>query len=170
MRRMSPYPSIPKVARIFERVTGENIGKRLAILLDGRVYSAPVIRDAIAGGKAMIEGRFTDQEAKDLAIVLRAGALPAPVEILEERIVGPSMGDDSIRMGIMACIVGGLLVIVFMMVYYKFSGMLANLAVVGNIVLLAGDNVSLSRNTDPARYRRYCAHHRHGRGCKCPGL
>ncbi len=136
-----PYVSIsfnPEGGRIFERVTGENIGKRLAILLDGRVYSAPVIRDAIAGGKAMIEGRFNDQEAKDLAIVLRAGALPAPVEILEERIVGPSMGDDSIRMGLMACIVGALLVIVFMAVYYKFSGILANLAVVANIVLLAG--------------------------------
>ena len=136
-----PYVSIsfnPEGARIFERVTGENIGKRLAILLDGRVYSAPVIRDAIGGGKAMIEGRFNDQEAKDLAIVLRAGALPAPVEILEERVVGPSMGEDSIRMGIIACLVGGLLVIVFMAVYYKFSGMLANLAVVANIVLLAG--------------------------------
>ncbi len=134
-----PYVSIsfnPEGGRIFERVTGENVGKRLAILLDGRVYSAPVIRDAIAGGKAMIEGRFNDQEAKDLAIVLRAGALPAPVEILEERIVGPSMGDDSIRMGIMACLVGGLLVIIFMAVYYKFSGMLANLALIGNIVLL----------------------------------
>ena len=134
-----PYVSIsfnPEGGRIFERVTGENVGKRLAILLDGRVYSAPVIRDAIAGGKAMIEGRFNDQEAKDLAIVLRAGALPAPVEILEERIVGPSMGDDSIRMGIMACIVGGFLVIIFMAVYYKFSGMLANLALIGNIVLL----------------------------------
>jgi len=136
-----PYVSISFNAeggRIFERVTGENVGKRLAILLDGRVYSAPVIRDAIAGGKAMIEGRFTDQEAKDLAIVLRAGALPAPVEILEERIVGPSLGDDSIRMGIMACIVGALLVIVFMVVYYRLSGMLANLALVGNIVLLTG--------------------------------
>jgi preprotein translocase subunit SecD len=137
----APYVSISFNAeggRIFERVTGENVGKRLAILLDGRVYSAPVIRDAIAGGKAMIEGRFTDQEAKDLAIVLRAGALPAPVEILEERVVGPSMGEDSIRMGIIACLVGGVLVIVFMAVYYKFSGMLANLAVVANIVLLAG--------------------------------
>ena len=135
----APYVSISFNAeggRIFERVTGENVGKRLAIILDGRVYSAPVIRDAIAGGKAMIEGRFTDQEAKDLAIVLRAGALPAPVDILEERIVGPSMGDDSIRMGIMACIVGALLVIVFMIVYYKLSGMLANLALIGNIVLL----------------------------------
>jgi preprotein translocase subunit SecD len=137
----APYVSISLNAeggRIFERVTGENVGKRLAIILDGRVYSAPVIRDAIAGGKAMIEGRFNDQEAKDLAIVLRAGALPAPVEILEERVVGPSMGEDSIRMGIIACLVGGLLVIVFMAVYYKFSGMLANVAVVANIVLLAG--------------------------------
>jgi preprotein translocase subunit SecD len=134
-----PYVSISfnsEGARIFERVTRENVGKRLAIILDGRVYSAPVIRDAIAGGKAMIEGRFTDEEARDLAIVLRAGALPAPVVILEERVVGPSLGDDSIRMGITACIVGALLVVTFMVVYYKFSGMLANLALIGNIILL----------------------------------
>jgi preprotein translocase subunit SecD len=125
-------------ARIFERVTSENIGKRLAILLDGRVFSSPVIRDAIAGGNAIIEGRFSMDEAKDLAIILRAGSLPAPVNIIEERTVGPSLGSDSIHMGIIASLVGGLLVIIFMGVYYKVSGMLANFALIWNIVLLTG--------------------------------
>jgi preprotein translocase subunit SecD len=136
-----PYVSISfnsEGARIFERVTGENIGKRLAILLDGKVYSAPVIRDAIGGGKAMIEGRFNDQEAKDLAIVLRAGALPAPVNILEERTVGPSLGKDSINMGIHAALVGGLLVIIFMVIYYRWSGSLADFALIWNIVIVVG--------------------------------
>lgn len=125
-------------ARIFERVTSENVGKRLAILLDGRVYSAPVIRDAISGGKAVIEGRFTLEEATDLAVVLRAGSLPAPVNILEERTVGPSLGRDSIQKGILACAIGGILVILFMMIYYKFSGLIANLALVFNIILIIG--------------------------------
>ncbi len=136
-----PYVSIsfnPEGARIFERVTGENIGKRLAILLDGKVYSAPVIRDAISGGKAMIEGRFNDAEAKDLAIVLRAGALPAPVDILEERTVGPSLGKDSINMGIHAALVGGLLVIIFMVIYYRWSGSLADFALIWNIIIVVG--------------------------------
>ncbi len=125
-------------ARIFERVTSENIGKRLAILLDGRVYSAPVIRDAIAGGQAIIEGRFTMEEATDLAVILRAGSLPAPVNILEERTVGPTLGRDSIQKGIMACLIGGVLVILFMMAYYKLSGLIANLALVFNIILIIG--------------------------------
>jgi preprotein translocase subunit SecD len=136
-----PYVSISfnkEGAGIFERVTSENIGKRLAILLDGRVVSAPVIRDAISGGKAIIEGRFTMEEASDLAIVLRAGSLPAPVNVIEERTVGPSLGSDSIRMGIIASLVGALLVIIFMGVYYKLSGMLANFALIWNVVLLTG--------------------------------
>ncbi len=136
-----PYVSISfnsEGARIFERVTSENVGKRLAILLDGKVNSAPVIRDAISGGKAVIEGRFTMEEASDLAIVLRAGSLPAPVNIIEERSVGPSLGDDSIRMGILSALVGGLLVVIFMVIYYKWSGVLANFAVLCNIVLIVG--------------------------------
>jgi preprotein translocase subunit SecD len=136
-----PYVSISfnsDGARIFEQVTRENVGKKLAILLDGKVYSAPVIRDAISGGKAMIEGRFTDEEARDLALVLRAGALPAPVDILEERTVGPSLGRDSIRMGIHAALVGGLLVIVFMVIYYRWSGSLADFALIGNMIIIIG--------------------------------
>ncbi len=136
----SPYISLDfnsQGARDFERITGENINKRLAILLDNKVYSAPVIKDRIAGGKASITGRFTDQEAKNLAIVLRSGSLLAPVEILEERTVGPSLGKDSIHQGLVACAIGGALVILFMIIYYRASGMLANIAVTLNIMLIA---------------------------------
>lgn len=134
-----PYVSIEfdrKGARIFERITGENIKKRLAIVLDNNVYSAPVIQDKIAGGKARITGNFTAEEAKDLAIVLRAGALPAPVKIIEERTVGPTLGSDSIRMGLIAGMVGGLVVVIFMAIYYMGSGLIADIALVANIILL----------------------------------
>lgn len=127
-----------KGARIFDRITGENIKKRLAIVLDKTVYSAPVIQDRIAGGKARITGNFTLNEAKDLAIALRAGSLPAPVKIIEERTVGPTLGADSIRMGLMSMVVGGLLVMAFMLVYYKKSGLIADLALMVNIVLIGG--------------------------------
>jgi len=136
-----PYVGIEfdrKGARIFERITGENIKKRLAIVLDKTVYSAPVIQDRIAGGKARITGNFTTEEARDLAIALRAGALPAPVKILEERTVGPTLGADSIRMGILSMIVGGILVILFMAVYYKGAGLIADLALIVNILLIGG--------------------------------
>ena len=123
-------------AKVFERVTGENIKKRLAIVLDGVVYSAPVIQDKIGGGKATITGNFTDQEARDLAVVLRAGALPAPVKILEQRTVGPSLGKDSIQKGMLASLVGGIFIIIFMIIYYRFSGLIADVALIMNIVLL----------------------------------
>jgi preprotein translocase subunit SecD len=134
-----PYVSIEfdkKGARTFERVTGENVGKRLAIVLDNKVYSAPTIQEKIAGGKARITGRFSMEEARDLAIVLRAGALPAPVTILEERTVGPSLGADSIRMGLISMLVGGSLVLLFMIFYYKLSGLLADFEVLLDIVLI----------------------------------
>ena len=120
----------------FERITGENIRKRLAIVLDGVVHSAPVIQERISGGQAQITGNFTMEEARDLAIVLRAGALPAPVNILEERTVGPSLGSDSIRQGVMATIIGSLLVILFMIVYYRLSGAVADIALIVNIFLI----------------------------------
>jgi preprotein translocase subunit SecD len=123
-------------ARVFEKVTGDNVKRRLAIVLDNKVYSAPVIQERISGGTASITGSFDMKEARDLAIVLRAGALPAPVEIVEERTVGPSLGSDSIRQGILSFIVGGSLVILFMAVYYKGAGLLADLAVIFNIVFL----------------------------------
>ncbi|HJM42301.1 MAG TPA: protein translocase subunit SecD, partial [Nitrospinota bacterium] len=125
-------------SRIFDRITAANVGKRLAIVLDKRIYSAPVIQERISGGSAVISGSFTDEEARDLAIVLRAGALPAPVKILEERTVGPSLGRDSIRAGIAAIIVGGIVVLIFMVVYYGLSGFLADLALVLNLVIIMG--------------------------------
>jgi preprotein translocase subunit SecD len=125
-------------AKLFDRITSENIQKRLAIILDKTVYSAPVIQDRIAGGKAVITGNFTLNEAKDLAIALRAGSLPAPVTIIEERTVGPTLGADSIRMGIFSAIVGGIIVLIFMPVYYGKAGFIADLALMVNILLIGG--------------------------------
>ena len=125
-------------ARVFARITEKNVNKRLAIILDGNVHSAPVIREKIAGGSAQISGGFTNEEAADLAIVLRAGALPAPVTIVQNVTVGPSLGRDSIEAGIKAGIVGAALVLVFMLVYYKTSGLIADVAVFLNIVMLLG--------------------------------
>ncbi|MFC1867525.1 protein translocase subunit SecD [Thermodesulfobacteriota bacterium] len=125
-----------KGARAFERITGENIKKRLAIVLDNNVYSAPVIQDRISGGKAQITGRFSMEEARDLAIVLRAGALPAPVKILEERTVGPSLGKDSIEKGFRSMVIGGVVVILFMIIYYGFSGIVADVALLLNIFFI----------------------------------
>jgi len=136
-----PYVSIDfdkKGARIFERITAENVKKRLAIVLDSKVYSAPVIQEKITGGAARITGNFTPETARDLAIVLRAGALPAPVNIIEERTVGPSLGTDSIRKGLISMCVGGILVLLFMIVYYKGSGLIADIALILNIILIAG--------------------------------
>jgi len=140
-RFAEPYVAIkfnPQGAKEFDRITGENVKKRLAIVLDGTVHSAPVIQERISGGDAQITGQFTMDEAKDLAIVLRAGALPAPVTILEERTVGPSLGQDSIDKGLWSTIIGGLLVMLFMMVYYRLSGIVANVALVINIILILG--------------------------------
>ena len=123
-------------ARLFEQITAANVKRRLAIVLDNRVYSAPVIQERIGGGRASITGNFDLKEARDLSIVLRAGALPAPVEIAEERTVGPSLGQDSIHQGMTSFIVGGGLVIVFMIAYYKGAGLLAVTAVIFNIIYL----------------------------------
>jgi protein-export membrane protein SecD len=118
----------------FARVTGNNVGRQLAIVLDGRVSSAPVIRERIPSGDASIHGSFTIDQAKDLSIVLRAGALPAPVRIVEERSVGPSLGADSIQQGLMAGLVGSALVVVFMAMYYRLSGLIAIVALILNIL------------------------------------
>lgn len=130
-------------ANIFEDVTGENIGKRLAIVLDNTVYSAPVIRDRIAGGSAMIEGNFSMDEAKDLSIVLRAGALPAPMKMLQNVTVGPSLGRDSIEAGKIAGIIGTIAVVLFMILYYRLSGLIADFALSLNVILLLGAMASL---------------------------
>ncbi|MDP6625517.1 MAG: protein translocase subunit SecD, partial [Nitrospinota bacterium] len=122
----------------FRDITRQNVRKRLAIVLDNNVYSAPVIQEEIAGGQAQITGRFTMEEARDLAIVLRAGTLPAPVIILEERDVGPSLGKDSIEKGIKSILIGGLFVIVFVAFYYKLSGTVADFAILLTLIILSG--------------------------------
>jgi len=127
-----------KGAEIFDDVTFRNIGKRLAIVLDGKVHSAPVIRDRIPGGRGQISGNFTPAQASDLALVLRAGALPAPVSVVEHRTVGPSLGRDSIESGVRAAIGGAFMVVLFMGGYYLFPGMVASLAVVLNFVIIMG--------------------------------
>jgi preprotein translocase subunit SecD len=135
----TPYVSLefdPQGARTFERITEANVKRQLAIVLDGTVYSAPVIQEKISGGRASITGHFSMEEARDLAIVLRAGALPAPVKILEQRTVGPSLGRDSIHEGLIASLVGGIIIIIFMIMYYKFAGIVADLALLMNILLL----------------------------------
>jgi preprotein translocase subunit SecD len=123
-------------ARVFGDITEQNVNKRLAIVLDGNVHSAPVIREKIPSGQAQITGGFTPDEARDLAIVLRAGALPAPVQILEERTVGPSLGADSIKKGVMSTVAGALAVILFMLIYYRLSGLIADVAVMLNLLIL----------------------------------
>lgn len=125
-------------AKKFAKITEENVGKRLAIVLDDKVQSAPVIREPIPSGKAEISGRFTPEEASDLAIVLRVGSLPAPVYIEEERTIGPLLGQDSIRSGIRATIIGGILVVIFMAGYYLLAGLIANIALILNFIILLG--------------------------------
>ena len=136
-----PYVSIKfnsQGAADFDRITNDNVRKRLAIVLDGVVHSAPVIQERISGGQAQITGNFTMDEARDLAIVLRAGALPAPVNILEETTVGPSLGSDSIRQGIIAALIGFTLVVIFMAFYYRLSGLVADSVLILNIIVLLG--------------------------------
>ncbi len=136
-----PYVGLDLTARggkIFGQVTEKNVGKRFAIILDEVVRSAPVIREKILGGSAQISGNFTYEEATDLAIVLRVGALPAPVEIIQNLTVGASLGKDSIDKGIMSGLIGAVLVMVFMIFYYRMSGVIANFGLVLNIFFLFG--------------------------------
>ncbi|MGB2553242.1 protein translocase subunit SecD [Campylobacter sp. MOP51] len=123
-------------ARIFGDFTGANVGKRLAIVLDGKVYSAPVINERIGGGNGQISGGFSVEEAHDVAIALRSGALLAPVKMLEKRSIGPSLGADSINQSMTALASAGVLVVLFMIVYYGFAGILANFALIANILIL----------------------------------
>jgi preprotein translocase subunit SecD len=123
-------------SRLFERITADHVGDRLAIVLDGKVYSAPRIQERISGGRASITGGFSTEEAHDLALVLRAGSLPAPVNVLQERSVGPSLGQQSIDQGIMSTILGGALVLLFIVVYYGMGGLFADIVLVLNILLI----------------------------------
>jgi len=120
---------------IFYKVTSENKGKRLAIVLDGKIRSAPVIREALRDS-GIIEGRFSIAEAKDLALILRAGAIPASLKIVEKRIIGPSLGSDSIKSGTKAALIGAIAVVVSMLIYYKFSGLIADITLFLNIYFL----------------------------------
>ncbi len=124
-------------ARRFARATQENVGRLFAIVLDGKVISAPVIREPILGGSGIITGQFTVQEVQDLALLLRAGALPAPLVILEERTVGPGLGADSIRAGEIASVLGLIFVVVFMALTYGLFGVIADIALIANLVLIA---------------------------------
>ena len=136
-----PYVSITfdaKGGREFERITGDNVKKRMAVVLDNTIYSAPVIQERISGGRAQITGTFSTQEANDLAIVLRAGALPAPLKIIQDLTVGPSLGQDSIEKGVKATLVAGAMVVIFMIIYYRLSGVIADFALVLNLICLMG--------------------------------
>lgn len=140
-RNAQPYVSVTfnkAGAKRFEDVTAAHVKDRMAIVLDGNVYSAPVIQEKIAGGSAQITGNFTWEESRDLAIVLKAGALPAPVKMLQNVTVGPSLGRDSIEAGKRAGLIGAVLVIAFMLFYYRMAGLIANFALVLNIFFLLG--------------------------------
>ena len=142
-----PYVSITfdgKGGREFDRITSENVKKRMAIVLDNTIYSAPVIQERISGGRAQITGTFTTQEANDLAIVLRAGALPAPLKIIQDLTVGPSLGKDSIEKGVRATLIAGVMVMGFMVVYYRLSGVIADFALILNLICLMGALSALS--------------------------
>ena len=139
--QINPYVSFslnPRGARRFARITKDNIGKRLAIVLDGKLKSAPSIESEIPQGKGQITGRFSEDEAADLALVLRTGALPAPIQVEEERTVGAALGEDSIQKGIRSVVVGAILVLLFMAGYYLWAGLIANVALCANLVLILG--------------------------------
>ena len=125
-------------AKKFGKATSTGVGKRLAIILDGKIISAPSVREPIIGGSGQISGNFTFQSATDLALLLRSGALPAPLNIIEERTVGPDLGQDSIDAGIMSLIIGFILVVLFMIYKYRVFGVIANLALISNLFLLVG--------------------------------
>jgi preprotein translocase subunit SecD len=126
----------PEAGSVFANLTGNNVGKNLAIVLDGVVYSAPLIKSRISGGSGIVEGQFSMDDARNLAIVLRAGSLPAPVNIIEERTVGPSLGEDSIRRGCMATGIAVGFIFLFFALYYRTGGLIANISIVANLTFL----------------------------------
>src|SRR5262249_49509975 len=139
----SGYPSVSiefnaEGAKLFGLVTEANVNKQLAIVLDGQVQSAPVIRSAIPDGHAVIEGNFSSEDAKLLATILKAGALPAPVKVIEERTVGPTLGEDSIKAGVRSSLIGMAFVMLFMAIYYSLSGLIADFAMLINMLFIFG--------------------------------
>jgi protein-export membrane protein SecD len=136
-----PYVSLDfsrEGAARFEQITGENVGRQLAIVLDGTVRSAPRINERIAGGQAQVTGAFTMDESRDLAIALRSGALPAPVNVVEKRIVGPTLGADSIRAGLSSIMIATVFILIFIVLYYNAAGLVANLALALNLLFIIG--------------------------------
>ena len=125
-------------AKKFAKATTSGVGKNLAIILDGKIISAPSVREPIVGGSGQITGGFTFQTATDLALLLRSGALPAPMKIIEERTVGPDLGQDSIDAGILSLVIGFALVVIFMIIKYRIFGFIANIALITNLLLLIG--------------------------------
>ena len=122
----------------FAKATSSGVGKKLAIILDNKIISAPTVSEAIIGGSGQITGNFNFQSATDLALLLRSGALPAPLNIIEERTVGPDLGKDSIKAGIISLIIGFCLVVLFMLYKYKYFGLIANLSLILNLIILIG--------------------------------
>jgi len=123
-------------ADLFAKITRRNVGRNMAIVLDDKVQSAPVIREAITGGEASISGQFTVEEAQTLKIVLGSGSLPAPIEIREERTVGASLGEDSVEQGLNSLMIGSALVLIFMIFYYRLAGVFAAVALIFNVILI----------------------------------
>jgi preprotein translocase subunit SecD len=139
--RNEPYVALEfngEGARVFDKITGENVNKRIAIVLDNTGYSAPVVRERISGGRASITGSFSAEEAKDLAIALRAGALPAPVTVIYNQTIGPLLGQDSINKGVYASVLALVIIALFMIFYYKYSGIVADVALILNLTYLLG--------------------------------
>ena len=152
-------------AQKFGRATTDNVGKRLAIVLDGEIVSAPNINEPITSGNGMISGNFTFQEATDLALLLRSGALPTPLIVVEERTVGPDLGEDSIKSGITSLIVGFILVILFMLYKYKIFGLIANTALNCKFINVNRCAYNFRGNTYITWYRRHYINCWYG--CRC---
>ena len=151
----------------FGQATTNNIGKRIAIILDGEAISAPVIQDSITSGNGTISGNFTFQTATDLALLLRSGALPTPLIVAEERTVGPDLGKDSIKSGIISLIIGFMLVILFMIFKYKFFGIIANVGLIFNLLMLVGILTLLEATINFTRNSWNHSDSRYGRRRKC---
>ena len=145
------------------RLTADNVGRCVAIVLDGYVYSAPVVRQKIEGGNSSISGNFTIQEAKDLANVLKSGKVPAPAHIIQDTVVGPSLGQESINAGMVSFVIAFLLVLLYMGAFYKTAGWMADLALLFNVFPAHGRARFVRRRADAARYRGYRPHDGYGR-------
>ena len=159
-----------KGAKEFGRITSANVGKFMAIVLDGTVYSAPRINEPILGGRAQITGNFTTDEANDLAIVLRAGALPAPMRTIQDLTVGPSLGQDSIEKGLKTTLIAGLIVLIFMVIYYRMSGVIAGYGPGVESPLFVGCVIRPQCHADVAGDRGYHPDDRDGCGLQYSDL